>query len=142
MPARRVPETVCPPYTSAVSCLVPVGGGEILLARTRAGYPRYGIRAVRAVLRSPVRCFLVEVYAAAHDHRRGCPRRLRYVWHIWEDRGSAKMVGLRPHETAFACIAPGLGDGSWLEGSLAQYSRSGPPKLVNKDACRYGRLTA
>ena len=52
------------------------------------------------------------------------------------------MVGLGPHETAFVCIAPGLGDRLWLEDSLLQYSCSGPPKPVNKDAYRYALPTA
>ena len=78
----------------------------------------------------------------AGDHRRDCPRRSSYVWHVWEDRGPAKIVLPRPYEKTFACIAPGPVDWSRLEGSLAQYSRSGPSRPINKDACRDARPTA
>ena len=102
----------------------------------RVGYPG-GTRGAMAA--GPV---LSREGIASQDHRRGCRRRPRYVRYVWEDRGPAKMVLPRPHETAFARIAPGLRDWSRLEGSLVQYSRSGTPRPVNKDACRDTRPTA
>ena len=56
---------------------------------------------------------------AAQDHRRNCPRRPHNVRYVWEDQSPENMVLPRPHKTAFARIAPGLGDWLRLKGLLA-----------------------
>ena len=134
MPARRMPETVCPVCTSEVSCTA--RGKSARHARVQANRGRVSGR-----------------YAWSYGRRSGT--------FAWRYSRTGSPPGLSPEaalpslrlgqsrkyifahtKQLLVVLRRGLQDWLRLEGSLAQYGRSGPPRPVDKNMCRDTRPIA